>query len=160
MSTVTEPKADPGNAITVDVQISEVILAAALARLPFVQQVERRNHGKATTNLSTLAMDILKNWKPGDTQRPKDALEAECPKCHRVVKTYATGKLRVHGAPGERCPTAFVKGARRKMVTRPLRFPMNRDEYETARDRIHIHGQSVASVISQRLKHFALKGSL
>lgn len=164
MNTVTTPAIDNSaaedEALVVDVQISVVVLDAALARLPFVQAEEKKRNGKASTNLSTLAVAILTGWKPSDTKRPDSPRQAECPTCLRVVNTYPTGKLRVHGSPGKRCPTAWAPDARGKVNTRPLRFPMNRGEYEAIRDRIHIHGRSVANVLTQRLADFALNGEL
>lgn len=160
MSTITEPDNAESNAMTVDVQIKEVVLAAALARLPFVQQQERKDHGKTWTNLSTLAVDILTGWQPGVTTRTPQPKKTVCPHCGKEVYTYNTGKLRVHGKPGERCPETFVQDAKGAPDTRPLRFPMNRAQYEAVKERIHFHGQSVASVLSQRLAHFAMHGKL
>jgi hypothetical protein len=162
LSTTIQPDIQPADseAQIVDVLIPALVLDVALARLPIVQGAERRAHGKASTNLSTLAVEILTSWKPGDTERPPQPKEAECPTCHRTVSTYPTGKLRVHGRPGQRCPEAYVQDARGKSDTRPLRFPMNRAVYEAVRDRIHFNGQSVANVISQRLTHFARTGHL
>lgn len=147
-------------AITVDLEIRTVVLDAATLRLPLVQAEERQKYGKHRTNLSTLAEQILKGWEPGQTKRPPAPGKTVCPTCGREVKTYATGKLRVHGPAGDRCPTAYADDTPKLRKTRPLRFPMNRAEYYEIRDRIHMHGQSVASVITQRLAHFARTGSL
>jgi hypothetical protein len=146
--------------MTVDLEINKLVLDAATARLPLVQAQERQRLGKANTNLSTLAEEILRTWAPGVTHRPAPSPEVQCPHCGRTVRTYNTGKLRVHGKPGERCPETFVASGPRVTETRPLRFPMNRAEYNAIKERIHIHGQSVASVITQRLAHFAREGHL
>lgn len=148
--------------ITVDVLISAVVLDAATARLNLVKRRERETQGKALSNLSTLAEKIILEWEPGQTKRGDPAPEADCPTCGRTVKVYNTGKLRVHKHPdtGVRCPDAFAPEISRKVDTRPLRFPMNRARYEDVKERIHIHGQSVASVITQRLADFARHGTL
>lgn len=159
----------PGaQALTVDLQINRVVLDAASARLPLVQAMERQRYGRAKTSLSTLAEDILKGWKPGQTKRTPAPGTAKCKHCWRVVKTYATGKLRVHGPAGDRCPPTWATGegtsqdtsGPERADTRPLRFPMNRAEYENIKEAIHEHDQSVASVVSQRLAHFARTGAL
>lgn len=160
---VVDPRtweAPSGEAMTVDLEINKLVLDAAAARLPLVQAQERQRLGKATTNLSTLAESILQGWQPGQTKRPPASPEVQCPHCKRMVRTYNTGKLRVHGKPGERCPETFVGDGPRITETRPLRFPMNRGQYNEIKERIHIHGQSVASVITQRLAHFAREGHL
>lgn len=146
-------------AMTVDLQINRLVLDAAAARLPLVQEQERQRLGKANTNLSTLAEEILMTWHPGATTRPKSPPPVKCPHCSEMVHTYPTGKLRVHGKPGNRCPEAFVEKPR-PTNTRPLRFPMNRGQYNVIKDHIHIHGQSVAGVITQRLAYFAREGKL
>lgn len=148
-------------AMTVDLEINRLVLDAASARLPLVQDMERRQHGKASTNLSTLAEQALKTWEPSVTKRPSRTRRVECPHCGEQVHTYPTGKLRVHGPRDSRCPETFAdpKGPR-VPNTRPLRFPMNRAEYNDIKERIHIHGQSVAGVITQRFAHFARTGRL
>lgn len=155
-----EWEAPASEAMTVDLEINTLVLDAATARLPLVQAQERQRLGKAVTNLSTLAEEILRTWQPGATKRPQPSREVRCPHCRRMVRTYNTGKLRVHGKPGARCPETFADGGPRVTETRPLRFPMNRAEYTDVKERIHIHGQSVASVITQRLAHFAKEGRL
>lgn len=146
-------------AITVDLEISRRVLDAASARLPYVQEEERALYGKSWTNLSTLAETILKEWQPGDTKPPRPPGRAVCPNCGKEYALYANGKMRVHGPPGRQCPE-YIAQPKKAAKTRPLRFPMNRREYEEIRDRIHINGQSVAHVITQRLAHFARKGHL
>lgn len=146
-------------AITVDLEINSRVLDAASARLPYVQEFERQNYGKSTTNLSTLAETILKDWQPGDTTPPRQPGRAVCPNCGNEYALYANGKMRVHGPPGNQCPE-YIAQPRKATRTRPLRFPMNRQEYEEIRNRIHINGQSVAHVITQRLAQFARKGRL
>lgn len=150
----------PSAAITVDIAIPDIVLTSAQARLPFVQALERQKFGKHLTNLSTLAERILTTWHPGQTVRPELPPDAECPSCGKTVGVYMTGKLRVHGPAGARCPTSFVKKYKRVTTTRPLRFPMNREEYEAIAQRIREGGESVAGVVSQRLSHFAKTGSL
>lgn len=146
-------------AITVDLEINSRVLDAASARLPYVQELERRHYGKSTTNLSTLAEQILKDWQPGQTKPPKPPGRAVCPNCRKEYALYANGKMRVHGPPGKQCPEYIAK-PKKAAKARPLRFPMNREEYEQIRDRIHINGQSVAHVITQRLTYFAREGHL
>lgn len=149
-------------AITVDLEINKIVLDAASLRLPLVQRAERQRYGKAKTSLSTVAEEILKTWEPGATHRPAEPGEAVCPYCDRTVKTYTTGKLRRHGLGGNQCPVAWASheaaAGRAKTETRPLRFPMNRAEYNDIKERIHLHGQSVASVVTQRLAFFARHG--
>ena len=158
-------QSDPGaGALVVDLEINKVVLDAASARLPLVQNQERERYGKAKTNLSTLAEDILKGWEPGQTRRPPAPASAKCEHCGKVVSTYATGKLRRHGKAGEQCPVSWVSkeaaAGKGRADTRPLRFPMNRAEYDAIKERVHNHGQSVASVVTQRLAHFARHGTL
>lgn len=158
-STDTPPQ-DMDVAMTVDVQISRLVLDAASARLALVQEQERRRYGKTNTNLSTLAEEILLDWQPGQTKPVDQGPKVECPHCGARVFTYNTGKLRVHGKPGQRCPVAYAEGQRRTRDARPLRFPMNRAEYSQIRDAIRASKQTVANVITQRLAFFAREGHL
>lgn len=147
-------------AMTVDVQINRLVLDAASARLAVVQEQERLKYGKTWTNLSTLAEEILSTWRPGQTKPPQQGPKAKCPHCGTWVYTYNTGKLRVHGKPGARCPETYAEGRQRVRDTRPLRFPMNRGEYSALRASIREHKQTVAGVITQRLAFFAREGHL
>jgi hypothetical protein len=144
----------------VDCQVPEIVLAAAKARLELVRDQEKEREGRKITTLSIVGAEILKQWKPGVTKSPAATRLATCPHCGREVGTYATGKLRVHGSPGNRCPEAWVKVVKKKQETAPFRFPMNREQYYAARDLIHFNGQSVASVLTQRLAEFARKGQI
>lgn len=159
MTTKNPPTAEVPAVITVDLQISKVVLDAVKARLPLVQKLEREQHGKAWTNLSSLAEQILRDWRPGVTRIPKPLPRETCPHCGRDYALYANGKMRVHGPPGRQCPE-YIARPRRRTKTQPLRFPMNRQEYEGIKELIRSHGQSVAHVITQRLAHFAREGHL
>lgn len=149
-----------GEVIIVDVEINRIVIDAASARLPLVQDAERRQYGKAHTNLSTLAEEILETWKPGMTKRPPARPQAKCPHCEKMVSTYNTGKLKVHGPTDARCPETFDTKNLRVRDTRPLRFPMNRARYNQIKEFIRSDKQSVASVITQRFAHFARRGHL
>lgn len=163
MTTKTvQPDSPPGaEAMTVDLEINRLVLDAASARVLVVQEAERKTYGKAHTNLSTLAEQILETWQPNLTKRQPARPKVMCPSCLEMVSTYNTGKLRVHGPADARCPEAFASPEGPKIRdTRPLRFPMNRARYNEIKERIHIHGQSVAGVITQRLAFFARQGHL
>lgn len=152
------PKAQ---AITVDLEITRVVLDAAAARLPLVQGEEREKYGKAKTNLSTLAESILRAWRPSDSPQVKRNPRVTCPACHQLVSVYASGKLRQHGPMDARCPQTHVPPpGRTKPDTRPLRFPMNREQYSEIKRLIQNNGQSVASVVNQGLARFARTGKI
>lgn len=148
-------------AITVDLEITRVVLDAAAARLPFVQDDEREMYGKAKTNLSTLAETILRTWRPDEMPQVKRNPRVVCPTCQQSVSAYASGKLRKHGPTGARCPQTHVPPpGKTKPDTRPLRFPMNRQEYSKIKRLIQNNGQSVASVVNQGLARFARTGKI
>jgi len=148
---------------TVDVAVSELVIQAATTRIKMVRQLERKQHGRSSLNLSTLAEQILRQWTPEQTRPlpPPPDDQAECPTCGKRVKLYHNGKLRAHKNEGVKCPEAFASQAAAAAGTvKPLRFPMNRADYKRIAAEIHAANQSVANVISQRLKEFATKGEL
>lgn len=165
---------------TVDLSIPVVVLQAAGTRIALKQAQERKANGRSATNMSTLAERILRNWEPGQTEPPPPppTETAVCPHCGRTVKLYRNGKLRAHVRTVEKtikddqgksrtvrvnaqCPEAFAsKRQERAAQVKPLRFPMNRAAYEEIAARIHEAGQSVAGVVTQRLRDFAKTGDL
>lgn len=147
--------------ITVDVELATLVLDAAAARLPRVQNTERERYGKASTNLSTLAEAILRDWKPGDVPTVRRNPRVTCPTCGQLVSAYASGKLRQHGPADDRCPQTHVPPpGGGKLDTRPLRFPMNRAEYNEIKRLIQNNNESVAHVIGQGMARFARTGKI
>lgn len=147
--------------ITVDVEITALVLDAAAARLPLVQKAERAQYGKVKTSLSTLAENVLRDWKPDEAPTVKRNPRVTCPTCGQLVSAYASGKLRQHGPADSRCTQTHVpppNGGKPK--TRPLRFPMNRAEYNEIKRLIQNNNLSVAHVIGQGMSRFARTGKI
>ena len=144
----------------VDLEVLQVIYAAASARLAKVRDSERAEHGVAKTDLTDVGRAALTRWQ----LRPATALDSgRRPAVVTIVPAgdtfVAKCSLCTEEFPGETRGQARSKAAgHASSHTRTFRFSMERTTYDEIKAAIRKAGLSVASVVQDGLETFARTG--
>jgi hypothetical protein len=143
----------------VDVEVLDVVVTAAKARLSIVQAEEIQHGGVATTTLANVGRKALLKWKPPS----KLEGTANGPTRYRKVTTEeirawlaeTTGKPAV-GTVTKDQRTAYREA--HSLTVSPFRFTLPTASYAEIKSKIHSCGLSVAGVVQDALEKFARTG--